>query len=145
MVKSDFFRNRQNCFFKCLEFLNLIFGICLIFAICDLKFAAFCRHQLMIIAMGTIRQQIIELLTEGEKDARELSRAVGIKEKEVYEHLTHISRSLAAKGSHLTIQPSECLKCGYVFKDRRRFTRPGRCPRCRESHLTSPGYRIAPK
>jgi len=95
--------------------------------------------------MKTIRQEIIDLLNDSELDARELSRAVGVKEKEVYEHLTHISRSLAAKGSNLTIRPSECLKCGYVFKDRQRFTRPGRCPRCRESHLTSPGYHIAPK
>jgi predicted Zn-ribbon and HTH transcriptional regulator len=95
--------------------------------------------------MGTIRQQIIELLTAGEMDARELSRGVGIKEKEVYEHLAHIARSLAAKGSRLRISASECLQCGYVFKDRRRFTRPGRCPRCRESHLTSPMYHITRK
>jgi predicted Zn-ribbon and HTH transcriptional regulator len=92
--------------------------------------------------MPTIRQQIIELLADRQMDARELSGEVGIKEKEVYEHLTHIARSLAAKGSKLTIRPSECLACGYVFKDRRRFTRPGRCPRCRESHLTSPVYYI---
>jgi transcriptional regulator len=89
-----------------------------------------------------MRQQIIALLTEGEMDARELSRGVGIKEKEVYEHLAHIARSLAAQGSKLTIRASECLHCGYVFKDRRRFTRPGRCPRCRQSHLTSPLYHI---
>ncbi len=93
--------------------------------------------------MGTIRQQIIELLADEEMDARELSREVGIKEKEVYEHLAHIARSLAAKESKLAIRPSECLNCGYVFKDRRRFTRPGRCPRCRESHLTSPVYHIS--
>ena len=92
--------------------------------------------------MKTIRQQIIELLTESQMDARDLSRAVGIKEKEVYEHLAHIARSLAARGAELTIHPSECLKCGYVFRNRKRFTRPGRCPRCRESHLTSPVYRI---
>ena len=92
--------------------------------------------------MKTIRQQIIELLTHEKMDARDLSREVGIKEKEVYEHLPHIARSLARRGRKLTIQPSECLKCGYVFKDRKRFTRPGRCPRCRETHLTSPVYRI---
>jgi len=92
--------------------------------------------------MPTIRQQIIELLTDEEMDARELSREVGVKEKEVYEHLAHIARSLATKGSKLVIRPSECLQCGYVFQDRRRFTRPGRCPRCRESHLTSPVYHI---
>jgi len=93
--------------------------------------------------MGTIRQQIIELLTAGEMDARELSRAVGVKEKEVYEHLAHIARSQAAKGSKLAVRASECLSCGYVFKDRRRFTRPGRCPRCRESQLINPSFKIS--
>jgi predicted Zn-ribbon and HTH transcriptional regulator len=92
--------------------------------------------------MQTMRQQIIELLTDGEMDARELSQEVGIKEKEVYEHLTHISRSLEAKGRKIKVRPSECLKCGYVFKDRQRFTRPSRCPRCRQSHLTSPSFII---
>ncbi|MBW2428244.1 MAG: ArsR family transcriptional regulator [Deltaproteobacteria bacterium] len=92
--------------------------------------------------MPTVRQQIIELLTDEEMDARELSREVGIKEKEVYEHLTHIARSLTVKRSKLTIRPSECLQCGYVFKDRRRFTRPGRCPRCKSSHLQNPVFSI---
>ena len=92
--------------------------------------------------MQTVRQQIIELLTENELDARELSRELGIQEKEVYEHLNHIARSLAAKGSKINIRPSECLKCGFVFEDRKRFTRPSRCPRCRESHLINPSYKI---
>jgi predicted Zn-ribbon and HTH transcriptional regulator len=107
----------------------------------EIKFAPI-LHYSNLLAMPTIRQQIIELLTEGEMDARELSREVGIKEKEVYEHLAHISRSLTARGSKLAIRPSECLKCGYVFKDRRRFTRPGRCPRCRESHIINPSFKI---
>jgi predicted Zn-ribbon and HTH transcriptional regulator len=92
--------------------------------------------------MGTIRQQIITLLADGEMDARQLSREVGIQEKEVYEHLAHIARSLAAKGSKLTIRPSECLNCGYVFKNRKRLTRPGRCPHCRQSHLINPFFKI---
>jgi predicted Zn-ribbon and HTH transcriptional regulator len=92
--------------------------------------------------MPTIRQKIIELLTEAEMDARQVSREVGIKEKEVYEHLAHIERSLAAKGDRLVVRPSECLNCGFVFKDRRRLTRPGRCPRCRDSHLTNPSFQI---
>ena len=92
--------------------------------------------------MQTIRQKIIELLSSAEMDARELSQEVGIKEKEVYEHLIHISRSLNAKGRKIKIRASECLKCGYVFKDRKRFTRPGRCPRCRQSHLTNPSFKI---
>lgn len=93
--------------------------------------------------MLTVRQKIIELLTEGEMDARELSREVSIREKEVYDHLTHIARSLLAKGKNLEISPAQCLSCGYVFTKRQRFTRPGRCPRCKKTHLQSPSYFIS--
>jgi hypothetical protein len=92
--------------------------------------------------MQTIRQQIIDLLSLQEMDARQISGQVGIQEKEVVEHLCHIARSLAAKGIKLTTRPAECLICGYVFEKRQRFTRPGRCPRCKKSHLQSPGFYI---
>jgi len=92
--------------------------------------------------LPTIRQQIIDLLRNQEMDARELSREVSIREKEVYDHLTHIARSLAVKGNKLNIQPARCLSCDYAFEDRQRFTRPGRCPRCKKSHLQSPSYFI---
>jgi predicted Zn-ribbon and HTH transcriptional regulator len=93
--------------------------------------------------MKTVRQKIIELLMEDVMDARKLSREAGVREKEVYDHLTHIARSLAAKGKKLEIQPARCFSCGYVFKDRQRFTRPGRCPSCRDTHLQSPTYYIS--
>ena len=93
--------------------------------------------------MDTIRQQMILLLTENEMNARELSQAIGIREKEVYEHLPHIARSVAVQKKKLIIHPVRCLTCGYIFKDRKRFTRPGRCPSCRKSHLDEPKYRIS--
>ena len=92
--------------------------------------------------MQTIRQKIIELLSLQEMDARQLSAQIGIREKEVAEHLSYIARSLKARGEKLTIRPAECLQCGYVFKKRRRFTRPSRCPRCKKSHLQSPAFCI---
>jgi predicted Zn-ribbon and HTH transcriptional regulator len=92
--------------------------------------------------MGTIRQRIIEALKANEMDARELSRAVGVREKEIYEHLPHIARTLAGRREKLTMRPPECLSCGYIFSDRSRFTRPGRCPRCRGTRVAAPTYRI---
>ena len=92
--------------------------------------------------MQTTRQQIIDLLSIREMDARELSKELGIQEKEVIVHLPHIARSLKSKGRKLNLQPSECLACGYVFEDRSRFTRPGRCPLCKKSHLKSPVFHI---
>jgi len=93
--------------------------------------------------MQTIRQKIIDLLSRQEMGVRQLSGQVGIQEKEVIEHLSHIARSLAVRGKKLTIRSAECLLCGYVFEKRQRFTRPGRCPRCKKSHLQSPGFYIA--
>ena len=90
----------------------------------------------------TTRQQMIELLSENDMSARYLSQAMGIREKEVYEHLPHIARSLEAQRKKVIIRPSTCLTCGYVFKDRRRFTRPSRCPRCKKSHIQEPLYRV---
>jgi predicted Zn-ribbon and HTH transcriptional regulator len=92
--------------------------------------------------MSTVRQNIIALLADREMDARELSREAGIREKEVVDHLAHIARSLASKDKRLIIQPSCCLRCGYIFVDRRRLTRPGRCPQCKSSHLQNPVFSI---
>jgi len=90
----------------------------------------------------TIRRRIMALLSEQELDARELSQELGLKEKLIYEHLVHVERSVAASRGCFVITPSRCLLCGYVFEDRRRLTRPGRCPQCRRSKLQSPSFRI---
>jgi transcriptional regulator len=90
----------------------------------------------------TIRQDLISLLSGREMDARELSQELGLKEKEIYEHLVHVERTVAASRGRFVITPSQCLLCGYVFEDRRRLTRPSRCPQCRRSKLQSPSFRI---
>ena len=92
--------------------------------------------------MPTIRQKIISLLNEAELSAREISGEVGISEKEVVEHLDHIARSVAAQNKRVIISPAACLGCDYVFEDRKRFTRPGRCPQCKKSHIQSPRFYI---
>ena len=92
--------------------------------------------------MGTIRQQIINCLSEGAMSAIEISQDLGIREKEVYDHLPHIARSVAAQGKSLIILPSQCLNCGYVFEDRKRFTRPSRCPKCKGTYLQRTAYEI---
>ena len=86
---------------------------------------------------------MIALLSERDMTAREISQAVGIREKLVYGHLTHMARSVATRGMNLTILPFRCLNCGHVFRERRRFTPPGRCPRCKKSHIERPTYRVS--
>ena len=90
----------------------------------------------------TNRQQIIDCLRRKDMSANEISRTLGIREKEVAEHLNHIRRSVAAKGNTLVIRPFECRSCGYQFKNRKRYTRPGRCPKCKDTHLETPVFRI---
>lgn len=72
--------------------------------------------------MQTIRQQIIDLLQEQEFNAREISQALSIMEKEVYDHLEHIDRTICRQGMRLVVQPYACLSCGFTFEGRRRWT-----------------------
>lgn len=90
----------------------------------------------------TLRQHIMMLLEQGEVSAREISQEVHIREKEVYDHLGHIGRSAAASGKKLKIRPAECLHCGFVFTERKRYAPPGHCPVCKHSHISSPLYRL---
>ncbi|MCA1765069.1 MAG: transcriptional regulator [Desulfobulbaceae bacterium] len=95
--------------------------------------------------MGTIRQDLLELLKEETLDAKDISQLLSIREKEVYGHLDHIARSIAAEGGRLKINPCKCLACGYLFKERKRFSRPGKCPKCRETRIRPATYHIEAK
>ncbi|MEA2084998.1 MAG: ArsR family transcriptional regulator [Thermodesulfobacteriota bacterium] len=92
--------------------------------------------------MQTIRRQIIELLQQGPMVVREISQEIGIMEKEVFGHLEHIRFSIKAAGKKLNIDPAVCLDCNYSFKDRKRVKHPGRCPKCKSTHIRKPEYSI---
>ena len=93
----------------------------------------------------TIRQQIFVLLQQEKAGSRDISQALGLPEKEVFYHLEHIARTALRLGYHLrTEQEAVCLTCGYIFKARRRFTPPGRCPHCRATHISEPLYHLTP-
>jgi hypothetical protein len=92
--------------------------------------------------METIRRQIVDLLSNHPLTARELSQALGIREKEVFEHLPFVTRTVAARGRKLEALPFACMACGYVFRGRKRLDRPGRCPSCKSGHVEEPRYRV---
>ena len=92
--------------------------------------------------MATIRKQIISLLEHKECDARAISQQLSIREKEVYDHVPHIIRSVSAQGKTLTVIPALCNTCGYKFKDRKRITKPGRCPKCKNERIDPPRFMI---
>jgi hypothetical protein len=83
-----------------------------------------------------------QLLTENRLTARDLSGILGISEKDVYEHLPHVEKSLG-NGTSIIVEPARCRSCDFVFKKRRRLTTPGRCPVCRSESITFPVFGAA--
>ncbi len=87
----------------------------------------------------TTRRRMLELLKETPITARGLSQALGVSEKEVYEHLPHIEKSLRMSGG-IICEPARCLECGFSFSKRTRVTSPSRCPVCRSEAISPPLY-----
>jgi len=90
----------------------------------------------------TVREQMQRVLRAGPATARDLSRELGIPESAVAGHIEHVARSLKHTHERLVIAPSACLECDFVFAERRRYTRPGHCPKCRSTRTTLPEFRI---
>jgi transcriptional regulator len=90
----------------------------------------------------TLRRRIMAMLRQGPATAIDISQSLGISEKEVYSHLSHVARTVASDGEKLLIHPAQCLKCGFLFSKRNRFRPPGKCPCCKSTHLRKPAYEI---
>lgn len=94
----------------------------------------------------TIRQMILEVLATGMLTARDISKAVGVKEKDVLAHLPHVARSVQHSGEvEFVVEPSECLSCGFVFRKRDRLKTPGKCPVCRSEEITETRFGVVGK
>jgi transcriptional regulator len=93
----------------------------------------------------TPRQRILELLIGTRLSSFQLAQLVGIPERHVEEHLSHIVKSVGRDQSRrFLLEPSTCRDCGFVFRERIRLTRPSRCPHCRSESITAPRYGIEP-
>jgi predicted Zn-ribbon and HTH transcriptional regulator len=67
--------------------------------------------------------------------ARDLSKALRISEKDAYSHLPSIQKSITHQGKRIKTTPFSCLNCGFEFKDRKSFKKPGKCSDCRQSRI----------
>ena len=92
--------------------------------------------------MTTPRAAIREALLGRAISAHEISVRVSVSEKDVATHLEHLEKSLRQKGERLVVAPATCLGCDFVFRDRKRLTSPGRCPKCSGEHIAAPTFRI---
>lgn len=83
----------------------------------------------------TIRQQIIQHLETGPMTERDISQQVRISEKDVPLHLSAIEKSIRHKKKRLHVTSHICLNCGFEFKNRKTYKRPGKCPQCRRPRI----------
>jgi len=91
-----------------------------------------------------VREALRTALLRGPATARELSGEVGLREKEVAEHLAHLARSLPHRGERLVVHPASCIACGYTFRSRERLARLGACPACRSTRIDPPAFSVEP-
>jgi transcriptional regulator len=76
------------------------------------------------------------------KGLDELSRELGVSEKELPDALEKLKKSLSHTGEKLQQTPPHCVACGFEFEARARARRPSRCPRCSSERLTKPRFWI---
>lgn len=93
---------------------------------------------------ATVRQELLGLLRETPLTSLELSQLAGLSERDVLPHLEHLSRSLRRGPERLVMRPPVCKQCDYVFEDRSRVTRPGRCPACKAQRVSLPVFEVVP-
>lgn len=96
-------------------------------------------------ARETARARLRDLLLAGPATARELSEAASLREKDVVDHLEHLERSARGRGEKLVLEPASCIACDFVFEDRKRLAKPGKCPSCGSTRIDPPRYRLIRK
>jgi predicted Zn-ribbon and HTH transcriptional regulator len=88
----------------------------------------------------TTRERIADHLREETATAEELARVVEIPERQVYDHVEHVAKSVA-DDEQLLAAPPECRDCGFDgFDDP--VNAPSRCPECYSENLTRAQFRI---
>jgi predicted Zn-ribbon and HTH transcriptional regulator len=90
----------------------------------------------------SLRAALEDALRMGPATTHQLSVIVSMKEKDVADHLEHIAKSAKAHGEKLVVAPAECMSCGFVFEDRKKLTKPGSCPSCKKTRITTPRFSL---
>src|SRR4030042_3979058 len=90
----------------------------------------------------TIRQKIISVIEGRTLSARDISTDVRVSEKEIYEHLEHIQKTINKSYHNFIVTPSKCKKCGFEFRKRDKLKKPGKCPVCRSELIQEPLFSI---
>lgn len=101
------------------------------------------KHHLPMERTETIRKTIIGILEDSLLSVKDISVHVKIPEKEVYEHLEHIRRTMESrKDCKFKTYPPCCRKCGFEFIKRDKLKKPGKCPICRSESIKNAKFTI---
>ena len=98
--------------------------------------------------MPTRREEIARILEEAEHPitAEELCQILDVRSRSViYEDITHIAKSIKARGKELLVRPAVCGKCQYEFYARKTAKAPSRCPKCKSQWIIAPAFIIRDK
>jgi predicted Zn-ribbon and HTH transcriptional regulator len=90
----------------------------------------------------TLRRRIVSMLKEQSSTGKELSGQLRIPEKDVFEHLEHIRKTMNKGPYRLMVVPARCERCGFVFRKRGRLKAPGKCPMCRSESVEEPQFSV---
>ena len=91
-------------------------------------------------AEKTLRQKFIELLSSQEMSISQLARTLEVKFSEIDLALQHVEKSIRPK--KIKVTPARCKECGFVFRERKKFTPPSRCPKCKSEWIAEASYCI---
>ena len=92
--------------------------------------------------LETIRRHMTALLEEETLTAKDISQSLRIPERDVYDHLEHIRKTLHKRGGQLDVIAAQCEKCGFTYTKRERLSKPGKCPICHGSLIRPPIFHI---
>jgi predicted Zn-ribbon and HTH transcriptional regulator len=95
-------------------------------------------------AAMTLRQRLIDLLEHDAFTIRDLSNILGLREREILDHLPHIARSIAPD-KKIQLTAPQCQECGFEFRKRTRYSTPSKCPKCRSHRIKDPLLTIQSK
>ncbi|MBN2225301.1 MAG: transcriptional regulator [Deltaproteobacteria bacterium] len=90
---------------------------------------------------ATIRRDIIELMKLGPVTPFDLSGTLRVSEREAAFHLAHALESPSTK-YQIEVTPACCKSCGFVFRERKKISKPSRCPHCKASRVEAASYYI---
>lgn len=92
--------------------------------------------------MLTRREEIVKLLKNTSMTLKELSDYFDVPYSTIPEDISSIRKSLRREGLRFYVAPAECMKCGFVFRDRSRVDDPKKCPKCHDERIDPQKFRI---